>query len=336
VLPNNLDPSLLKGAVDTRTITDEWSRPPPQATAELELHEKPPLETIINAHDFEEVAERTVSKKTWAFYSSADTNCLTRDRNKEFFGRIWFRPRLLRDVRTISTRTKILGHEAGLPLYVAPSAMARLIHPEGEKAIARGCVKDRVPQGISTNASFPVEEIVKAVPGHPFFFQLYVNKDRAQSEALLKHVRSLGVDTVFVTIDGPVQGKREADERVKADEGTASPISGAKATNDKKGGGLGRLMGSYIDPNFTWEGFAWLRKHWDGKVLVKGVQSWQDARMAFEAGLDGILVRVDSLQVRLWCVRSLTRVCRSRTMAAAIWTRTSLYSPATPVSKTKN
>jgi L-lactate dehydrogenase (cytochrome) len=207
---------------------------------------------------------------------------------------VMFRPRLLRDVRNISTCTKILGHEAGLPLFVAPAAMAKLIHPGGEKAIANGCLANRIPQGISSNASFPIEEIIGSVPksaNHAFFFQLYVNKDRAKSEALLRHVRSLGVDTVFATIDGPVQGKREADERVKADEGTASPISGAKAGNDKKGGGLGRLMGSYIDPNFTWIDLKWLRKHWDGKILVKGVQTWQDAKMAFEAGIEGIFVR---------------------------------------------
>jgi L-lactate dehydrogenase (cytochrome) len=293
VLPSNLDRSKLKGSVDKRTITDEWSKPPPQKTTELQLHEKPDLDTVINAHDFEEIAQRTVSKKTWAFYSSADTDCLTRDRNKDFFGRIWFRPRLLRDIRNVNTSTRILGHEAGLPLFVSPAAMARLIHREGEKDIARGCVANRVPQGISTNASFPIEEIMASIPqgaNHPFFFQLYVNKDRSKSEALLKHVRSLGVDTVFVTIDGPTQGKREADERVKADEGISSPMSGAKASNDKKGGGLGRVMGSYIAPDFTWDEFTWLRQHWDGKIVVKGVQSWQDAKMCADAGLDGVLL----------------------------------------------
>ena len=292
-MPSNLDKSKFKGSVDKRTITVEWSKPPRQKTTELQLHEKPDLETVINAHDFEEIAQRTVSKKTWAFYSSADTDCLTRDRNKSFFGRIWFRPRLLRDIRNVNTSTRILGHEAGLPLFVSPAAMARLIHPQGEKDIARGCIANRVPQGISTNASFPIEEIMASTPQgakHPFFFQLYVNKDRSKSEVLLKHVRSLGVDTVFVTIDGPTQGKREADERVKADEGISSPMSGAKASNDKKGGGLGRVMGSYIAPDFTWNEFAWLRQHWDGKIVVKGVQSWQDAKMCADAGSDGVLL----------------------------------------------
>ena len=204
-----------------------------------------------------------------------------------------WRPRLLRNVRHVSTKTQILGHEAGLPIFVSPAAMAKMMHPDGEIGIARGCVEQRVPQCISTNAAFPVEEIVPSVPpekGHPFFFQLYVNKDRSKSEVLLKKVRELGIDTIFVTIDASVPGKREADERVKADEGLSSPMSGAKATNDKRGGGMGRLMGSYIADDLTWADFAWLRRVWDGKIVVKGVQCWQDAKRCADEGMDGIVL----------------------------------------------
>lgn len=293
VLPSNLDRSKLKGIVDTHTITDDWQKPPPAATTELKLHEKPPLDTIINAQDLEDVAERTITKKTWAFYSSASTDCITRDTNKSYFGRIWFRPRLLRSVGNVSTRSKMLGHDIGLPIFCSPAAMAKMIHPDGEKGIARGCLDDRIPQCVSTNASFPVEEVVSSVPkeaNHPFFFQLYVNKDREKSEALLRHVHSLGIDTIFVTVDGPVQGKREADERVKADESLSTPMSGQKAKNDRRGGGIGRIMGNYIDPNFTWNEFAWLRRHWHGKIVVKGVQTWQDAQRCADEGMDGVFL----------------------------------------------
>ncbi|KAI6915270.1 hypothetical protein D0869_02751 [Hortaea werneckii] len=293
LLPNNLDPSKLKGQVDTRTITPDWAKPPPSTTTELKLHEKPPLDTVICAQDFEDIAQRTASKKTWAFYSSASTDCVTRDANRSFFSRIWFRPRLLRAVGNISTKSSILGHDAGLPIFVSPAAMAKMMHPSGEKGIARGCLDERVPQCVSNNASFPIGEIIPSVPkekNHPFFFQLYVNKDRDQSTKLLQHVRSLGVDSVFVTIDGPVQGKREADERVKADESLSTPMSGQKAKNDRRGGGIGRIMGNYIDPNFTWADFAWLREHWKGKIVVKGVQCWQDAKKCADLGMDGVLL----------------------------------------------
>lgn len=279
--------------MDTRTITTEWAKPPPTQTTELQLHEKPDLDTIINAQDFEDVASRTLTSKTWAFYSSASTDCITRDQNRAFFARIWFRPRLLRNVAKVSTSTQILSHNVGLPIFVSPAAMAKMVHPDGEKGIARGCLEHRVPQCVSTNASYPIDEIVDSVPKeatHPFFFQLYVNKDRSKSEALLRHVRSLGISTIFVTIDAAAAGKREADERVKADESLSTPMSGQKAKNDKKGGGLGRVMGNYIAPDFTWDEFAWLRQHWEGKIVVKGVQSWQDAKRCADEGMDGVLL----------------------------------------------
>ncbi|KAK4575237.1 hypothetical protein LTR86_001089 [Recurvomyces mirabilis] len=293
LLPSTLGPTKLKGAVDTQTITDEWQRPPPKATTELQLHEKPPLRSLINAQDFEDVAERTITKKTWAFYSSASTDCITRDKNREYFSKLWFRPRLLRSVGKVSTKTTMLGHDIGVPFFVSPAAMAKMVHPEGEKDIARGCVDVRVPQCVSNNASFPIHEIVPAVPKekqHPFFFQLYVNREREKSEALLRHVAAQGVDTIFVTVDGPVQGKREEDERVKVEDGLTTPMSGQSTKNDRRGGGIGRIMGNYIDPNFTWDDFDWARKHWKGKIVVKGIQCWQDAKKCADLGMEGVLL----------------------------------------------
>src|SRR4051794_15311992 len=94
----------------------------------------------------------------------------------------------------------------------------------------------------------------------PFFFQLYVNKDRAASEALLKEAEKNDMKGIWFTIDGPVQGKREGDERVKveASADAKAAISGAAPTNDSKGGGLGRTMGGYIDDTFNWDDIAWL------------------------------------------------------------------------------
>ena len=169
--------------------------------------------------------------------------------------------------------------------------MAKMVHKDGETGIARGCHAKGILQCISNNASFPVEDIVAATPGHPFFFQLYVNRDRRKSEDLLRHVWKLGIRTIFLTVDAPVSGKREADERVKADEGLSAPMSSMKSTNDKKGGGLGRIMGSYIDSMLCWEDLAWLRRAWKGRIVLKGVQTAADARRAVEEGIEGIVVR---------------------------------------------
>jgi|TARA_R110002003_G_scaffold1156_2_gene22508 L-lactate dehydrogenase (cytochrome) len=126
----------------------------------------------------------------------------------------------------------------------------------------------------------------------PFFFQLYVNKDRSASEALLKDAESNGMKGIWFTIDGPVQGKREGDERVKVETSTnaKAAISGVAATNDTKGGGLGRTMGGYIDDTFNWDDIAWLRKSTKLPIVAKGVQTVEDAVLAVKHGLDGIVI----------------------------------------------
>lgn len=150
MLKNNLHPDKFKGILDESTIDEEWLKPPPGENPQVLLdNEKPPLHTLINSHDFELVASKTANKKTWAFYSSAATDLLTRAANKSCFDRIWFRPRVLRNVRAVDTRTKILGGDYKLPLFVSPAAMAKLIHPDGECAIARACETKGIMQGVS-------------------------------------------------------------------------------------------------------------------------------------------------------------------------------------------
>ncbi|KAL2013856.1 hypothetical protein VTN00DRAFT_1381 [Thermoascus crustaceus] len=292
VLKENLSPDKLKGVLDASTVNQEWLKEPPSENPKVVLdNEKPPLHTLINSHDFEVVASKTASRKTWAFYSSAATDLITRDANKSCFDRIWFRPRVLRNVRSVDTRTKILGVDSSLPLFVSPAAMAKLIHPDGECAIARACQSKGIMQGISNNSSYSMEELRKAAPSGKFFFQLYVNKDREKSAALLRRCSANpNIKAIFVTVDAAWPGKREADERVKADESLSVPMVDVKAKNDKKGGGLGRVMAGAIDPGLTWSDLVWVRQHTPLPVCLKGVMSADDAIMAMDAGLDGILL----------------------------------------------
>lgn len=138
----------------------------------------------------------------------------------------------------------------------------------------------------------PVEKIVSAAPANqPFFFQLYVNKDRNASEDLLRRVWELGIRTLIVTIDSPAVGKREADERVESEVAISMPITGTTASNDAAGGGLTRTTGSFIDSSFSWADLEWLKAHWPGKMMLKGVQSIEDAQMAVKWGIDGLTLR---------------------------------------------
>jgi len=204
------------------------------------------------------------------------------------------------NVKEVDTQTEMLGQKMSVPIFCSPAAMAKMVHPEGEKELARGCKASGIPQCVSTSASFSIQEIVGAVKDKgnysgiggdmPFFFQLYVDKQREKSERLLKQVEELGVKGIFVTVDAPVAGKREADERVKADESLSVPMSGAKAKNDSKGGSLGRIMAGYIDPTLSWDDLPWLRKHTTLPIVLKGVQTAMDAKKAADLGIDGILL----------------------------------------------
>ncbi|KAI8681101.1 FMN hydroxy acid dehydrogenase domain-containing protein [Fusarium keratoplasticum] len=266
--------------------------PPATATVSMDSKpgEKPPLDSLISTLDFEEVASKTLDPKAWAFYSSAATDLITKGMNAACYDQMILRPRVMVDVEKVSTKQRILGCDSGVPFYFSPVAMAKLVHPEGEKAVARGCKENNVIQTISTQASYPVEEIVKeGDAGQSFFYQLYVNKDRSKSEDLLARVQALGIKAIFVTVDGPVPGKREADERAKAEEGLSIP-SGSKAKSDSKGGGYGRIMGNWVDASLSWKDIAWLRKAWSGRIVLKGVMTAMDAKLAAQHKLDGIVL----------------------------------------------
>ena len=298
IIKNGLPANALKGVVDESTLTKEWSEPLPNETpkaAPKSASEKPPLESIINAHDFEVAARNTSTAKTWAFYSSASNDLVTRDANASLFSRIWFRPRTMRKVRQISTETNLLGQPANFPLFVSPAAMARLIHPDGELAIGRACKTRGVIQSISNNASYAATDIVSQseVSDHPFIFQLYVDNRKEKTNALLKQIKShKNIKAIMVTVDAAAAGKREADERVKADESIENPMQKNKPKNDKKGGGYGRLMAGFIDQNLNWEYLSWLRSEvgYDMPMLTKGVMSADDVKMALDAGLDGCVL----------------------------------------------
>jgi len=128
----------------------------------------------------------------------------------------------------------------------------------------------------------------------PVFFQLYVNSDHEKAKVLLNQLMELRprIKAIWVTIDAPVIGKREADERVKADESISAPNSGQTAKNDKKGGGLGRIMGAYIDSSLNWKDLSWIRETVgpDMPLVLKGIQTAADAKLAMEAGMDGIVL----------------------------------------------
>ncbi|KAK7429060.1 hypothetical protein QQZ08_004467 [Neonectria magnoliae] len=291
----------------------------PAATAPTiiaEANSAPDLESIIGAPDFELAASKALAPKTWAFYSSAATDLVTHTKNKELVRRVMIRPRILRNVLNVDYRTSILGFGTSAPFFISPTAMARLAHPDGELALARAAASEGIIQCISSNASYTLRSIISAAPpDQPFFFQLYVNSNREKTIELLKTARELGVKAVFVTVDAPVPGKREADERAAQVVKIKSAISGGESSKDKKGSGLGRLMAQYIDKSLCWDDLAWIREASGVPIILKGVQTAEDVKKAVSYGVDGVLLgnhggrSLDGSQASILVLLELRKMC---------------------------
>lgn len=331
VAGRSLDSSKNKGRLDESTVTDEWrSQQADKHEASKPVQEtRPPLNAIINIHDFEDAARKTVSKKTWAFQMTAANDHYTREANASFYRRIWFRPRVLVGVKDVSTSTTILGHKFNVPIFSSPAALAKLSHPEGERAMARGLAASGTTIIACNNASYSFSEIAEVLPSnHPIFYQLYFNRDRSITEQLVRDVsQNPNLKAITVTVDLPVVGKREDDERVKI-EAVSRAANGMKATGierDKKGSGLARATGSWIDPDLKWEDLTWLKTITNVPIFIKGVQCAADARKALDYGCDGIYISnhggraVDTAQPSLLTLLEIQANCPEVLEQMEVW-----------------
>ncbi|ETN45257.1 uncharacterized protein HMPREF1541_09088 [Cyphellophora europaea CBS 101466] len=295
-------PSLIKktlneaehvGILDRSTAPEGWGTPvgQPQQLQRSSGDEKVPLDNIINLYDFEEVARRTWPEKSWAYINGASNDNITRDANSSIFQKIWLRPAIMRNVATVSSATTLFGVQLDMPLYITPTGTAKTAGPEGELALTKAASAKGSILCMSTPTSFPHDEILAATPQQAFF-QLYVNKDRQKSEEAVRKAEATGkVKALFVTVDLPVISKREADERAKFDASTMNvKAGGMSATADRKGAGLARLNSSFIDSSLSWDDIAWLNRITKLPLVLKGIQRWEDAKLAQEHGLQGIVL----------------------------------------------
>lgn len=179
----------------------------------------PPLRSILSLDDFEAIASRFLSPTTWAYYSSGADDELSVAGNRAAYRKIALRPRILRNVGVVSTATTILGCPSSLPVYMSPSGLAKLAHPQGECAIAAALGKEGMVQVVNTYSSMSIEEIMAARTSseQTVFWQLYANPDLEKSRDLVQRVERLGVKAIWLTVDSPVVGKRERDDRAQAE-----------------------------------------------------------------------------------------------------------------------
>lgn len=235
-------------------------------------------------NDVEMAATKQISHKAWAYYYSASDDLISKSLNTEVYRAILLRPRIFIDCEICDTSTSILDHKVMTPIFVSPAAMARLAHPEGEAGIARACGKYGVLQMISQNASMSPEQIVKdAAPGQTFGWQLYVQTDTKKSENMLARINRLSnkVKFIVLTLDAPVPGKREHDERAK-NVGSSLPVSSAVQTGEhESAGGIGTQLFLGTSAKLTWKTtLSWLAKHTSLPIVLKGIQTHEDAYLA--------------------------------------------------------
>ena len=281
-LEENLPTEANLGEIDPETL-------PKNAAQEEDQHLKdssPPLDSLLNLDEIEELATRKISRKAWAYYFSAGDDLISKRLNNEAYRSILLRPRVFIDCKRCDISTNILGNHVDIPIYVSPAAMARLAHPSGEAGIARACSTFGVMQIISNNASMTPEQIVAdAKPGQVFGWQMYVQIERRKSEDMLARINKLADKIKFVclTLDAPVPGKREHDER---SQNTAAnlPVTSALqsgSASKSNSGGVGKQLFFGTSPSLTWkETLQWLAKHTSLPVVLKGVQTHEDAYLA--------------------------------------------------------
>lgn len=282
----------LKGEFDESTLPGEYKEQ--QKKEEAEEKERranlPPMSSCLNLHDLELVAAKVLSPEAWAYYSSAADDLETYHENKTVFRRIWFRPRILRNVRVVDPSTSILGIPSKLPIYITATALGRLGHPDGELNLTRAAAKTGLIQMVPTLSSCSFEDIVNArtEDGAPTqFFQLYVNSDRRVVVDMLRRAEKANIQAIFITVDAPQLGRREKDMRMHfSDEG--SNVQGGEIQNRDEG--AARAISSFIDPALDWDGALWIKRNTRIPVLLKGVQTWEDAVMACEMGFAGVVL----------------------------------------------
>lgn len=249
----------------------------------------------INVSEYEPLARARMEPSAWDYYCGGSDDEVTLRASRAAFERIQLLPRMLVDVSQIDLATTVLGAPVSMPILVAPTAHHRLAHDEGECATARGTGAAGTLMAVSTMATQSLEAVAQAATG-PLWFQLYVYRDRAVSESLARRAEATGYRALALTVDTPRIGRRERDVRngFGLPPGmTLANFAGSYAQEPEAEpgqSGLAAYATSLIDPSLTWEALAWLKSVTRMPIVVKGVLTAEDARLAVEHGADAIIV----------------------------------------------
>lgn len=236
----------------------------------------------VNLFEYEALAQAKMAPAFWDFYQGGSDDEVTLRANRATFEHIRLRPRVLVDVSTsaLDTRTTVLGTPVSMPILVAPTALHCLAHPEGECATAQGAGMANTLMVASTTSTRSLEEIAQAAGG-PLWFQLYVYPNPQVAEGLVQRAEAAGYRAIVLTVDLPPLGNREKDKRNNV---TIPPPPFYEANFV----GVEKMGQEWVTLN--WESLSWLRSITSLPILLKGILTAEDALLAIEHGIAGIIV----------------------------------------------
>jgi L-lactate dehydrogenase (cytochrome) len=273
---------------------------------------------IVNFTGFRDAAQKRLPRFLFEYIDGGSYDEHTLRRNVQDFKKVTLRQRVLRDVSNINTRTQLFGRDMALPIALAPIGIAGFYRRRGEIQAVRAAESAGIPIVLSTMSCCPVEE-VRAASKHPFWMQLYMIRDRGFMKDFLVRMQTAGIDTLFLTVDLAINGVRYRD-RTGGLAGSQSlmarpdklfdilfhpawaldvgvlgrPLTiGNVAPAMPNGAGLEQFqawVARNFDPSVTYKDIAWLREHWKGKLVLKGITDPGDAAQAAREGMDGIVV----------------------------------------------
>ncbi|MEO8095371.1 MAG: alpha-hydroxy acid oxidase, partial [Pseudolysinimonas sp.] len=268
------------------------------------------LTAALTIADLRDIAKRRTPKAAFDYTDGAAEGELSLTRARQAFEDVEFHPQVLRDVSAVDTSTTIFGGPSALPFGIAPTGFTRLMNTEGELAGASAAGAAGIPFTLSTLGTTSIENVKQANPDGRNWFQLYVMRDREVSYELTRRAAAAGFDTLFFTVDTPVAGARLRDKRNGFSippQLTAGTIANAIprpwwwwdflttpklefASLKSTGGTVGELLDSAMDPTISFADLKVIRDLFPGKLVIKGVQSVDDAKALAKAGVDGIVL----------------------------------------------
>jgi L-lactate dehydrogenase (cytochrome) len=269
----------------------------------------------LNIEDLRRGAKRRLPRVVFDYIDGGAEDERTLAENSAAFARIGFHPRVLRGVGVVDPSTTLLGRPLSIPLVLAPTGFTRIADPEGELAVARAADRASLPYTLSTLGTRSIEEVA-SVSGGRKWFQLYMFRDRDLVEEMVKRAAAADYEALVFTVDLTVHGRRERDVRrgfeLPPQIGPGTLLDGAfhpawtwgfvrgepiRFANVGRGVGdgstavsLAQYISNEMDPGLTWADVDWLRSMWDGPIVLKGIQTVADAKLAAEHGVEAIVL----------------------------------------------